>query len=46
MNPASICDIVYIDIAPALYTASAAVELITESGLGLKGLEVVMIDHS
>jgi len=46
MNPASIGNIVYNDIALAPCTAAAAVELIKETGLGLKGLEVVMIGHS
>ena len=46
MNPASIGNIVYNDIALAPCTAAAAVELIKETGLDLKGLEVVMIGHS
>jgi methylenetetrahydrofolate dehydrogenase (NADP+)/methenyltetrahydrofolate cyclohydrolase len=46
MNPASIGDIVYNDLALAPCTAAASVELIRESGLSLKGLEVVMIGHS
>jgi methylenetetrahydrofolate dehydrogenase (NADP+)/methenyltetrahydrofolate cyclohydrolase len=46
MNPASIGDIVYSDMALAPCTAAASVELIRESGLDLKGLEVVMIGHS
>jgi methylenetetrahydrofolate dehydrogenase (NADP+)/methenyltetrahydrofolate cyclohydrolase len=46
MNPASIGNIVYNDLALAPCTAAAAVELIKETGLGLKGLEVVMIGHS
>jgi methylenetetrahydrofolate dehydrogenase (NADP+)/methenyltetrahydrofolate cyclohydrolase len=46
MNPASIGDIVYNDLALAPCTAAASVELIRESGLGLHGLEVVMIGHS
>jgi len=46
MNPASIGDIVYNDLALAPCTAAASVELIRESGLDLKGLEVVMIGHS
>jgi methylenetetrahydrofolate dehydrogenase (NADP+)/methenyltetrahydrofolate cyclohydrolase len=46
MNPASIGDIVYNDMALAPCTAAASVELIRESGLDLKGLEVVMIGHS
>jgi methylenetetrahydrofolate dehydrogenase (NADP+)/methenyltetrahydrofolate cyclohydrolase len=46
MNPASIGDIVYNDLALAPCTAAASVELIKETGLGLPGLEVVMIGHS
>jgi len=46
MNPASIGNIVYNDLALAPCTAAAAVELIRETGLDLKGLEVVMIGHS
>jgi methylenetetrahydrofolate dehydrogenase (NADP+)/methenyltetrahydrofolate cyclohydrolase len=46
MNPASIGNIVYNDIALAPCTAAAAVELIKETKLDLKGLEVVMIGHS
>ena len=46
MNPASIGDIVYNDLALAPCTAAASVELIKETGLDLKGLEVVMIGHS
>jgi methylenetetrahydrofolate dehydrogenase (NADP+)/methenyltetrahydrofolate cyclohydrolase len=46
MNPASIGNIVYNDLALAPCTAAAAVELIKETGLALKGLEVVMIGHS
>jgi methylenetetrahydrofolate dehydrogenase (NADP+)/methenyltetrahydrofolate cyclohydrolase len=46
MNPASIGDIVYNDLALAPCTAAASVELIKATGLGLKGLEVVMIGHS
>jgi methylenetetrahydrofolate dehydrogenase (NADP+)/methenyltetrahydrofolate cyclohydrolase len=46
MNPASIGDIVYNDLALAPCTASASVELIKETGLDLHGLEVVMIGHS
>ncbi|MBS3651044.1 bifunctional 5,10-methylenetetrahydrofolate dehydrogenase/5,10-methenyltetrahydrofolate cyclohydrolase [Pseudaminobacter sp. 19-2017] len=46
MNPASIGNIVYSDIALAPCTAAASVELIRETGLQLKGLEVVMIGHS
>lgn len=46
MNPASIGNIVYNDLALAPCTAAASVELIKETGLSLHGLEVVMIGHS
>ncbi|MEM9579221.1 MAG: bifunctional 5,10-methylenetetrahydrofolate dehydrogenase/5,10-methenyltetrahydrofolate cyclohydrolase [Pseudomonadota bacterium] len=46
MNPASIGNIVYSDVALAPCTAAASVELIRESGLDLQGLEIVMIGHS
>ncbi|WP_375267428.1 bifunctional 5,10-methylenetetrahydrofolate dehydrogenase/5,10-methenyltetrahydrofolate cyclohydrolase [Planktotalea sp.] len=46
MNPASIGNIVYSDVALAPCTAAASVELIKKTGLKLKGLEVVMIGHS
>ncbi|MEM7300643.1 MAG: bifunctional 5,10-methylenetetrahydrofolate dehydrogenase/5,10-methenyltetrahydrofolate cyclohydrolase [Pseudomonadota bacterium] len=46
MNPASIGNIVYNDVALAPCTAAASVELIKETGLDLKGLEVVMVGHS
>lgn len=46
MNPASIGNIVYNDIALAPCTAAAAVELIHETGLTMEGLEVVIIGHS
>ncbi len=46
MNPASIGDIVYNDLALAPCTAAASVELIRAAGLKLDGLEVVMIGHS
>ena len=46
MNPASIGDIVYNDLALAPCTAAASVELIKATGLDLHGLEVVMIGHS
>jgi methylenetetrahydrofolate dehydrogenase (NADP+)/methenyltetrahydrofolate cyclohydrolase len=46
MNPASIGDIVYNDLALAPCTAAASVELIRATGLNLSGLEVVMIGHS
>ncbi|MCE6953137.1 bifunctional 5,10-methylenetetrahydrofolate dehydrogenase/5,10-methenyltetrahydrofolate cyclohydrolase [Cereibacter sphaeroides] len=46
MNPASIGNIVYNDVALAPCTAAAAVELIRETGLPMQGLEVVMIGHS
>ncbi len=46
MNPASIGNIVYDDLALLPCTAAASVELIKETGLDLKGLEVVMVGHS
>ncbi len=46
MNPASIGNIVYEDVALAPCTAAAAVELIKETGYPLEGAEVVMIGHS
>ena len=46
MNPASIGNIVYNDLALAPCTAAASVELIKATGLHLHGLEVVMIGHS
>ncbi|WP_299732864.1 bifunctional 5,10-methylenetetrahydrofolate dehydrogenase/5,10-methenyltetrahydrofolate cyclohydrolase [uncultured Tateyamaria sp.] len=46
MNPASIGNIVYSDVALAPCTAAASVELIKATGLNLEGLEVVMIGHS
>jgi len=46
MNPASIGNIVYSDVALAPCTAAASVELLKQTGLQLEGLEVVMIGHS
>ena len=46
MNPASIGNIVYNDLALAPCTAAASVQLIRETGLKMAGLEVVMIGHS
>lgn len=46
MNPASIGNIVYSDVALAPCTAAATIQLIKETGLKLEGLEVVMIGHS
>ncbi|WP_299969453.1 bifunctional 5,10-methylenetetrahydrofolate dehydrogenase/5,10-methenyltetrahydrofolate cyclohydrolase [uncultured Roseobacter sp.] len=46
MNPASIGSIVYSNVALAPCTAAASVELIKETGLDFKGLEVIMIGHS
>lgn len=46
MNPASIGNIVYNDVALAPCTAAAAVELIHATGLTVEGLEVVIIGHS
>ncbi len=46
MNPASIGNIVYneLDLAPC--TAAASVALLKETGLDIKGLEVVVVGHS
>jgi methylenetetrahydrofolate dehydrogenase (NADP+)/methenyltetrahydrofolate cyclohydrolase len=46
MHPTSIGNIVYnqLDLAPC--TAAASVELLKETGLDLKGLEVVVVGHS
>jgi methylenetetrahydrofolate dehydrogenase (NADP+)/methenyltetrahydrofolate cyclohydrolase len=46
MHPASIGNIVYnhLDLAPC--TAAASVELLKETGLELRGLEVVVVGHS
>lgn len=46
MNPASIGNIVYNDVALAPCTAAAAVEMVRQTGLPMPGLEVVMIGHS
>lgn len=46
MNPASIGNIVYSDVALAPCTAAASVELIKAAGVSLEGAEVVMIGHS
>ncbi len=46
MNPASIGNIVYSDVALTPCTAAASVELLRETGLTMAGLEVVMIGHS
>lgn len=46
MNPASIGNIIYSDIALVPCTAAASVEMIKATGLALPGLEVVMIGHS
>jgi methylenetetrahydrofolate dehydrogenase (NADP+)/methenyltetrahydrofolate cyclohydrolase len=46
MNPASIGNIVYNELALAPCTAAASVELIKATGLNLQGLEVVMVGHS
>lgn len=46
MNPASIGNIVYDDLALVPCTAAASVEMIKATGLDLKGLEVVMVGHS
>jgi len=46
MNPASIGNIFYSDVALAPCNAAASVEMIKATGLNLKGLEVVMVGHS
>jgi methylenetetrahydrofolate dehydrogenase (NADP+)/methenyltetrahydrofolate cyclohydrolase len=46
MNPASIGNIVYSDVALSPCTAAASVELLKQTGLKMEGLEVVMIGHS
>lgn len=46
MNPASIGNIVYSDIALVPCTAAASIEMVKSTGLNLEGLEVVMIGHS
>jgi len=46
MNPASIGNIVYNDLALVPCTAAASVELIKATSLTLNGLEVVMVGHS
>jgi methylenetetrahydrofolate dehydrogenase (NADP+) / methenyltetrahydrofolate cyclohydrolase len=46
MNPASIGNIVYNELALTPCTAAASVELIKATGLNLHGLEVVMVGHS
>ncbi len=46
MNPASIGNIVYNDLALSPCTAAASVEMIRETGMDMAGLEVVMIGHS
>jgi methylenetetrahydrofolate dehydrogenase (NADP+)/methenyltetrahydrofolate cyclohydrolase len=46
MNPSSIGNIVYNELALAPCTAAASVELIKATGLNLHGLEVVMVGHS
>lgn len=46
MNPASIGNMVYDDLALAPCTAAASVELLKSTGMDLHGLEVVMVGHS
>ncbi len=46
MNPASIGNIVYSDIALVPCTAAASIEMIKATKLNLEGLEVVMVGHS
>ncbi len=46
MHPASIGNIVYNDLELGPCTAVASVELLKQTGLNLKGLEVVVVGHS
>jgi methylenetetrahydrofolate dehydrogenase (NADP+)/methenyltetrahydrofolate cyclohydrolase len=46
MHPASIGNIVYNDLILGPCTAVAAVEMLKTTGLGLPGLEVVVVGHS
>ena len=46
MNPASIGNIVYNDLALAPCTAAAAVAMLKHTGLTLPGLEAVVVGHS
>ena len=46
LHPASIGNIVYNDLRMGPCTSVAAVELLKRTGLGLQGLEVVVIGHS
>ncbi len=46
MHPSSIGDIVYNDIRLGPCTAMASVEILRQTGLNLKGLEVTVIGHS
>lgn len=46
MHPASIGNIVYNDLVMGPCTAVAAVEMLKSTGLGLPGLEVVVVGHS
>ncbi len=46
LHPASIGNIVYNDLQMGPCTSVAAVELLKRTGLGLQGLEVVVIGHS
>ncbi len=46
MHPASIGNIVYNELELGPCTAMAAVELLRRTGLGLEGLEVVIVGHS
>ncbi len=46
MNPASIGNIVYDDLALVPCTAAASVEMLKATGMDIKGLEVVMVGHS
>jgi methylenetetrahydrofolate dehydrogenase (NADP+)/methenyltetrahydrofolate cyclohydrolase len=46
MNPASIGNIVYNQMALAPCTAAASVEMIRATGMAIKGMEVVVVGHS
>ena len=46
MNPASIGNIVYNQMALAPCTAAASVEMIRATGMTLRGMEVVVVGHS
>ena len=46
MNPASIGNIVYNQVALAPCTAAASVEMIRATGMKIEGIEVVVVGHS